>query len=185
MWPTAPTSAVAVRTPTPGICCKRCATGCPGDLGELAINGGDARLEGAYFLQQQREEVPHQTRQFDLRVLEQRRNPRQCRSRANANRQALLPEHATHHVDPSRSRRRPLDPHAVQSLNRLLLDRLHRDRLNPTASVRLQQRFGIGCGPSYSAARTDERTARAATVRADHAPGNDGPSSAPSRTPPS
>jgi hypothetical protein len=55
-----------------------------------------------------------------------------------------FPQAATQTIDPGRSGRFPLLPHTVQLLDLLLLDRAHRNRINPPAAVGIDQRLGIG-----------------------------------------
>jgi len=66
------------------------------------------------------------------------------RPRADRNRVAVFGQQSSHRIDPGDTRRLPLRPHAMDGLERVLLDGLHRDRANVAAASGFQERVGIG-----------------------------------------
>jgi hypothetical protein len=110
---------------------------------ELLIDRRDARLEGADFVDDKRDGVAEQIRERDLGVLENARHAREHRAGAGGDRQALFAQQTSHNIDPRSPRGLPLRAHAVQRLERLLVDGLHGHGLYPTTSRRFKQRFGV------------------------------------------
>jgi len=77
---------------------------------ELLIDRGDARLEGADFVDDERDRVSEQIRERNLGVLQDARHASEHRAGAHRDRQALFAQQASHDVDARRARGLPLRP---------------------------------------------------------------------------
>jgi hypothetical protein len=76
-------------------------------------------------------------------VLQDSRHALEHPASADRDRQALLPQHTAHDVDASRARRLLLRTDAMERLQRLLLDGLHRHGPDAATPIGFEQGFGV------------------------------------------
>jgi hypothetical protein len=140
---TSATSAVAVRSPTPGTVCRSCRSSMCRQCGELSFSGPHVGLErrdlvtggGGRRVKRYRDRG---------RVLQSLPDLRHDALRADRTEDPELTQQTAERVQPCRPRREPGGAKTVRRRDGLVLDRLDGHRMNLLVPVGFEQSLGIG-----------------------------------------